>query len=119
MFAVMALGWKASEPWQTILLLPATDSVIAIKNKRDSNDLRHARKSMIKCSMAKDVDGVWKIDQLKPELISICLTYNNHFDGEEVLPLCAASSSAQEDDSSSEEIDRACAEFELIHCAFN
>ena len=77
----------------------------AINNQRDSNGLTYARKSMIMCGMAKDVDGVWKIDQLKPELISICLKYKNYFDGEEVLPPCVASSSAQEDDSSSEEID--------------
>ena len=40
---------------------------------------------MIRCGLAKDIDGVWKVEQLSVELKNIIQKYRNHFDGEKVV----------------------------------
>jgi hypothetical protein len=44
--------------------------------------MTYARKSMIRCGLSLDLDGVWKTEQLFPELQQIIVEHRNHFDGE-------------------------------------
>jgi hypothetical protein len=54
--------------------------------QRDANGLTYARKAMIRCGLALDVTGKWRIQQLTPQLQTIIATHRNHFDGEVVPP---------------------------------
>jgi hypothetical protein len=44
--------------------------------------MTYARKSMIKCGLSLDQDGVWKMEQVFPKLQQIIVEYQNHFEGE-------------------------------------
>jgi hypothetical protein len=44
--------------------------------------MTYVRKSMTRCGLSLDQDGVWKIEQLFPELQQIIVEHQNHFEGE-------------------------------------
>jgi hypothetical protein len=45
------------------------------------NSTTYARKSMIRCGLSLDLNGVWCVNQLFPELQRIVKEYPSHFDG--------------------------------------
>lgn len=79
-------SWSGAlkHPGKAWFLKLAAESVRAVNAQRDKNGLTYARKSMIRCGLSKDVDGVWRIEQLFPALQNIIAKHRNHFDGEAV-----------------------------------
>jgi hypothetical protein len=55
-----------------------------VNEEHDAYGMTYARKSMIRCGLSLDLDGVWKTEQLFPELQQIIVEHRNHFDGEPV-----------------------------------
>jgi hypothetical protein len=53
-----------------------------VNEEHDAYGMTYARKSMIRCGLSLDLDGVWKTEQLFPELQQIIVEHRNHFDGE-------------------------------------
>lgn len=84
-----------AQPGRRFFLKLAADSVRAVNSQRDKNGLTYARKAMIQCGLSKDVDGVWKVSQLRQELQNICRKYAANFNGEPVVIGTAGSSSHQ------------------------
>ena len=52
--------------------------------------MSYARKSMIRCGLALDVDGTWSIGQLFPHLQDIVAKHRTYFEGSEVPQLPSA-----------------------------
>lgn len=55
-----------------------------IGSKRDKEGLNYCRKAMIRCGMARNLNGIWEERQLFPHLQEIIKRYRSKFDGEEV-----------------------------------
>jgi hypothetical protein len=75
-------GWSG----KLFFLKLAAESVRKVNSQRDENGLTYARKAMIRCGLALDVSGEWRIGQLKPELQNIIHKHREYFDGKP-LPL--------------------------------
>lgn len=75
---------KLPHPGKHFFLKLAAESVRAVNQQRDSNGLTYARKAMIRCGLALDVDGNWNETQLFPNLQGIIRKYRAHFDGDPV-----------------------------------
>ena len=60
------------------------DSVEDVNRQIDINGISYARKVMIQCGLALDINGTWRINQLSPYLQEIIATYQQYFDGQEV-----------------------------------
>ena len=81
-----AWSGKLQNPGKRFFLQLPADAVRDVNVQRDSNGLTYARKAMIRCGLALDVTGEWRIQQLTPQLQTIIATHRNHFDGETVPP---------------------------------
>ena len=53
-----------------------------VSNMRDKDGLSYARKPMIRCGLALDVNGTWRVEQVFPHLEEIIRKYTNHCNGE-------------------------------------
>ncbi len=75
-------SWSGKLPnsWNYILKL-AAESVRAVRAQRDEKGINFARKAMIRCGLAKDIDGHWRVSQLSKELQMILQKYPEHFAG--------------------------------------
>ncbi len=59
---------KLPNPGKKYLLKLAAESVRAVNAQRDGKCINFARKAMIRCGLAKDIDGHWRVSQLSKEL---------------------------------------------------
>lgn len=75
---------KLQHPGKSYFLKLAADSVRAVNEQRDENGMTYARKAMIRCGLALDTDGIWRVEQLFPHLQTIVNKYRANFDGDEV-----------------------------------
>ncbi|CAM6101108.1 unnamed protein product [Calypogeia fissa] len=67
--------------WAYFLQL-AANCVKQVNAQRDKKyGISYARKAMIRCGLALDVDGIWKVDQLTPQLKDIIKAYPQNFAG--------------------------------------
>ena len=62
----------------------AADMVRTVSAQRDSDWILYTRKALIRCGMAMNINGLWEIRQLSPELQEIVGKYKNNFDGVKV-----------------------------------
>ena len=62
----------------------AVDSVEDVNSQVCINGISYARKAMIRCGLALDIDGTWRIDQLFPHVQEIITRHQQYFDGQEV-----------------------------------
>jgi hypothetical protein len=60
----------------------AAAAVRDVNEELDAYGMTYARKSMMRCGLSTDQDGVWRCEQLFLELQEIILQYPNHFHGE-------------------------------------
>lgn len=77
---------KLKNPGKTYFLNLAAKCVNLFNNMRDSNNISYARKAMIRCGLALDVDGIWKVSQLSNELQEIVARHHLNFCGVEPAP---------------------------------
>jgi hypothetical protein len=63
-------GWsgKLKNPGKEYFLHLTADAVWDVNSERDAYDFSYARKSMIRCGVSLDVDGVWRKEQIFPHL---------------------------------------------------
>jgi hypothetical protein len=73
---------KLKNPGKHYFLELARDSVREANKMLDKNGLNSARKSMIRCGLSLDVDGVWKVSQLLPNLQELIRKYPENFNGQ-------------------------------------
>ena len=59
----------------------AVDSVEDVNSQVCTNGISFARKAMIQCGLALDIDGTWRINQLFPHLQEIIAMHQQYFDG--------------------------------------
>ena len=71
-------------PGKGYFLSLATEAIHVVNQKQDVYGMNIARKSMIRCELSLDTDGVWRREQLFQELQDIIVEFPNHFDGEQV-----------------------------------
>ena len=79
-------GWfgKLKNPRKGFFLALAAEAVRDVNQEQDFQGMNIARKSMIRCGLSLDTDGVWRCEQLFQELQDIIAEFPNHFDGEQV-----------------------------------
>ncbi|CAM6124006.1 unnamed protein product [Calypogeia fissa] len=81
-------AWTSSgmirNPGKHFFLKIAADSMRTVNSFRDKNGISYARKAMIRCGLALNLNGRWDIDQLSPELQNVIRKYPEHFRGEPV-----------------------------------
>ena len=75
---------KLINPGKRFFLQLAVDSVEDVNSQVCINGISYARKAMIRCGLALDIDGTWRIDQLFRHLQEIIARYQQYFDGQEV-----------------------------------
>ena len=61
-------------PGKRFFMELAVQAVKKVNAERDRNGLTFARKAMIRCGLARDVTGEWRVQQLKPELQEVIKT---------------------------------------------
>jgi hypothetical protein len=76
---------KLTNPSKRFFLQLATASVENINKEVNCNNMSYARKAMIHCGMALDVDGSWSVNQLFPHLQDIVVKHVQYFQGQDVL----------------------------------
>jgi DDE superfamily endonuclease len=72
---------KLKNPGYMFFLKFAAESAREVNKLRDKNGIPYARKSKIRCGLSFDLNGVWRVKQLFPELQKIVKEYPSHFDG--------------------------------------
>jgi hypothetical protein len=79
-------GWsgKLRNPGKPYFLSLAAAAVRDVNEELDAYGMTYARKSMMRYGLSTDQDGVWRCEQLFPELQEIILQYPNHFHGKPV-----------------------------------
>ncbi|KAL3687832.1 hypothetical protein R1sor_014141 [Riccia sorocarpa] len=92
--AIICLG-KLLNPGKTFFLKLAASSVRKVNVMRDKQGVLYTRKAMIRCGLAKNVNGVWEVGQLSPELQEIIRKHKSQFDGIPV-PKFSVDSSVQD-----------------------
>ena len=75
---------RLNNPGKRYFLQLAADSIEAVNQEMDCDNMSYARKAMIRCGMALDVDGTWRINQLFPNLQEIIAKHLQYFQGQEV-----------------------------------
>jgi hypothetical protein len=75
---------KLTNPGKRFFLQLAADSVEDVNKEVDCNHMSYARKAMICCGMALDVDGSWSINQLLPHFQDIVAKHVQYFQGQDV-----------------------------------
>ncbi len=66
---------------EKIFLKLAAESGRAVNAQRDKKGINFSRKAMIRCGLAKDIDGHWCVSQLSKELQMIVQKYPENFAG--------------------------------------
>jgi hypothetical protein len=66
---------KLKNPGKPYFLLLAAATVQDVNEEHDAYGMTYARKSMIRCGLSLDLDGVWKTEQLFPELQQIIVEH--------------------------------------------
>jgi hypothetical protein len=79
-------GWfgKLRNSGKPYFLSLATVPIRDVNEELDAYGMTYARKSMMRCGLSTDQDGVWRCEQLFLELQEIIMQYPNHFHGEPV-----------------------------------
>lgn len=72
---------KLTNPGKRFFLQLASDCVEDVNREVDCNNMSYARKSMIRCGMALDVDGSWNVTQLFPHLQELVAKHREYFEG--------------------------------------
>jgi hypothetical protein len=80
----MANPGKLTNPDKRFFLQLVVDSVEDVNKEVDCNNMSYARKAMIRCGMALDVDGSWSVNQLFPHLQDIVAKHVQYFQGQDV-----------------------------------
>jgi hypothetical protein len=75
---------KLTNPGKRFFLQLAADSVEDVNKEVDYNNMSYARKAMIRCGMALDIDGSWSVNQLFPHLQDIVAKHVQYFQGQDV-----------------------------------
>ena len=75
---------KLTNPGKRYFLQLATDSIDIFNREVDCDNMSYARKGMICCGMALDVDGTWNVNQLFPVLQDIIAKHLQYFQGQDV-----------------------------------
>ena len=75
---------KLTNPGKRFFLQLAADSVEDFNRQVDENMMSYARKAMICCGMALDVDGSWNVNQLFPHLQEVVRRHMPYFQGQAV-----------------------------------
>ena len=75
---------KLTNPGKRFFLQLAADSVEDVNRQVDCNNMSYARKAMIRCGMALNVDGLWSVNQLFPHLQDIVAKHLQYFQGQDV-----------------------------------
>lgn len=58
----------------------SADAIRVVNAQRDSDGILYTRKAMIRCGMAKKLNGIWEVQQLFPNLQEIVRRYRENFD---------------------------------------
>ena len=73
---------KLCNPGKQYFLQLADECISAVNKKRDKElGISYARKSMIRCGLSKNVDGIWSEQQLFPHLQKIINEQRAYFNG--------------------------------------
>lgn len=72
---------RLPNPGKRFFLKLAADSVRDVNQQRDEMGITYARKSMIRCGLAKSGNGLWEKCQLFPHLQNIIAKFRENFDG--------------------------------------
>jgi hypothetical protein len=77
-------GWsgKLKNLGKPYFLSLVAAAVRDVNEELDVYGITYARKSMMRCGLSSNQDGVWKYEQLFLELQEIIVQYPNHFHGE-------------------------------------
>lgn len=80
---------KLTNPGKHFFLQLAANAVEDVNRMVDSDNISYARKAMIRCGLALDLDGTWSVEQLFPHLREIIAKHRPYFEGLEVphLPM--------------------------------
>ena len=78
---------KLTNPGKSFFLQLVADAVNDVNSMVDHRNISHARKAMIRCGLALELDGTWSIGQLSLELQEIVAKYRLYFDGQVVPQL--------------------------------
>ncbi|CAM6103572.1 unnamed protein product [Calypogeia fissa] len=73
---------KLKNPGKSFFLKLAASSVHHVNTLRDNNGITYARKAMIRCGMALNLNGKWEVEQLSPELQNVIKNHRAYFNGE-------------------------------------
>lgn len=81
---IQANAWekngKLPNPGKAFFLRLAADSVRDVNKLRNTDGITYARKAMIICGMALNINGKWEEGQLKPELQNIIKKHRDEFE---------------------------------------
>jgi hypothetical protein len=75
---------KLINPGKRFFLQLVADSIEDVNKEVDCNNMSYARKAMICCGMALDVDGSWSVNQLFSHLQDIVAKHVQYFQGQDV-----------------------------------
>jgi hypothetical protein len=75
---------KLTNPGKRFFFQLAADSIEDVNKEVDCNNMSYARKAMICCGMALNVDGSWSVNQLFPQLQDIVAKHVQYFQGQDV-----------------------------------
>jgi len=84
--------WQTSQSREVFFLKFAAAVVRDVNGMRDSDGLTYARKAMIRCGMALDLNGQWRVSQLFPHFQNIIAKHKEYFEGKSVNDIMVDSS---------------------------
>ena len=70
-------------PGKSFVLQLAAESVRDVNNQTDADGISYARKAMIRCGLALNINGIWETKQLFPHLQNIISKYSRNFAGKD------------------------------------
>lgn len=79
---------KLKQPGKRFFLSLAARCCRQVSEMRDEDNVSRVRKSMIRCGLGKNLNGVWVVRQLFPHLQELVAKRREHFDGKEPLDFC-------------------------------
>lgn len=93
---------KLVNPGKEFFLRLAAHCVETVNGLHDSNGVSYARKSMIRCGLAKNLNGVWELQQLFPHLQDIIKRFPENFEGTNPDEVVADGGESEEETKASE-----------------
>ncbi len=72
---------KLKNPGKSYYLKLVAQSVQRVNDMEDTNNISYPRKAMIRCGLALEADGVWRVEQLFPHLQNIVEEHHMNFCG--------------------------------------